>query len=601
MMYKLLPFFIVLLLSFIGHTKEVTPVDPYTCKMSLLKNKKALKHFFKAIDKDNSHQLLALKDMHWDVKTNYQNIQTLLYYAAFLGKPNSIQTLVTELGAKIIRKDKNGWSVLHYLVFNKDMDISSRINTIYTLVELGANISALDKLRRKPSDYITAGYYRKPRISQEQKDKLARLVLNVNDRQEIARLLRIKYTTLYKWVYFYKKAHNLPIKSNAIYTQKEKEEAIRQMLKLGIRPAAKKLDIPIGILFHWSYDHRSEELLRALDPKKAEAIRLGLRIGTRAASEKLEMRYSRLKYWISQHKRAIRASNPLSYSAAEKNQAIRLGLRIGSKKASKKLAIPYTTLNRWVRKHKSKNKQQVKEGPSVYLPFYTSKEKTEAIKLASEIGTKEAAQVLDIAYNTLRNWERQHRKKQGLPFRKKTSYSLEEKAEAVILALRTSIEEAAEQLNISQNTLGHWLRQYKEENSLPVQTKSSYSIEERIQAIRLAYQVGIEKASETLDIKYHTIRFWVYRYEKTGEPQDMIQYIPNPSKVAFELERIEKLRQQTALRDIISKASFAEQVRRAIAKEVVEDGLSMETAIRDYDINKDDLIYWMHHYKAEAH
>ena len=610
MIYQLLNFLVtlILLLSSIGYTKEVLPVDPNVCKMTLLNNKEALSNLFEAIDQDDSKELLALYNAYWDLRTIYQNTQTLLYYAAFLGQAKSIQIIVNDFGAQINKKDKNSWTALHYAIFNTDMDLSSRVNTIYTLVELGTNIYKSDKLGHKPSDYVVINDQKRSspiRYSQKQKDKISDLALNIldiNNRQEIARLFQIKLTTLINWIYLYKKANGLsrPI---ITYTQKAKEEAIQQALKLGIsiRQAAKELDIPYAVLFHWFHEYASEKVLKTLDPKTVEAIKLSLQTSMSQASKKLGIPYNTVQYRMHKYKKDIKLLNPSSYSAEDQKKAIRLSLQIGRAKASKKLGIPYTTIRNWETEYKKKNKQQDKKSSSLHLSFYSPKKKAEAMELAFEIGTKEAAHILDIPYNTLRYWRGQQKKRQGLQRENRSSYSLDDKAKAVILALRTSIDEAAQQLDISSNTLRHWVRQYKEEHGLPVQKKSSHSIQEQIEAIKLAYQVGIEKASETLNINYNTLRFWVYRYEKEGQPEQMIQYIPNPSQVASELEHIEKLRQQTALQNIIFKASLADKVKQAIAKELAEGELTIEAAIKDYNVSEEELIYWVNDHRQEAY
>ncbi len=204
---------IVLLVLHVSITKIyanktlISPIDPSKCKAALLKNKKELSTHFEAIEREDVDKLLTLKDMNWDLETRYKSVQIHLSYAAQKSKVQSIRVLVSQVGADVNGRDKNGLTALHYAVLNPD--ILSRTNTIYTLVQLGADIYTTDHLGRRPSEYVQGE--RGAIINQDQRHKAIYLAIKTNDPLEVAELLQITYNILLHLVRSFRTSNDLQI------------------------------------------------------------------------------------------------------------------------------------------------------------------------------------------------------------------------------------------------------------------------------------------------------------------------------------------------------------------------------------------------------
>ena len=154
---------------------ETTDVStkPNTCQTSLLSHESALSTFIEAIKEDQTDKLLAFKAMNWDLHTSYQNGQILLHHASRLGKVEAIYTLVSEMEIDVnIQNPETGWTALHNAVL--DTDPSFRIDTIYTLLQLGADISILDDL----DHYVKDREELQLKYSTEQKIKAVELTVS---------------------------------------------------------------------------------------------------------------------------------------------------------------------------------------------------------------------------------------------------------------------------------------------------------------------------------------------------------------------------------------------------------------------------------------
>ena len=172
-----------------------------SCKAALLNQGAILSVFFKAVKQDDLETLFSLKNMYWELHGGYRNSVNTLYYAALFGKLKAIQMLVSKIGVDVNTRDQNGWTALHYAVLNKDM--RSRIDTIYTLIQLGANIYK-DKSGYKPSDYVVKDSQFDHEYSLKQKEKLIKMAIKTT-LLEVARLFQIGKSTLSDWVVSYKK------------------------------------------------------------------------------------------------------------------------------------------------------------------------------------------------------------------------------------------------------------------------------------------------------------------------------------------------------------------------------------------------------------
>ena len=215
-------------------------------------------------------------------------------------------------------------------------DIESRISSIYTLIELGADVYALDNLGYKPSDYLAVDkdkhYYK---YSSKQKEKLIKIAIKI-DAVEVGKLFQINYTTLSHWVSFYKKENKLAMRKTSHYSPEQKREAVELALKTSVSKAVEITKIP----------NRT------------------------------------LRGWISLHKKGNKLVTKKSsyYTPEQRKNAVDLALRVGTLKAAEIIGIPGRTINNWILWHKKENHIPIKA--------YSQKEKEEVVRLAYEIGIK---------------------------------------------------------------------------------------------------------------------------------------------------------------------------------------------------------------------
>ena len=193
-------------------------INPETCQIALLSHEKALSTFFEAIGKNDRDKLLTFKDMNWDLQTSYQNGQILLHYASMLGRAEIIHTLVSEIGIDVnVQDPANGLTALHYAaLYTYPL---SRIDTIYLLIKLGADIDILDNSDHSASDYVEDKRISHFRYSKEQKVKATELTAppyNI-DMSTLAKLLQVVDSTLNRWIRQHKTEHNIPTKNQQLF------------------------------------------------------------------------------------------------------------------------------------------------------------------------------------------------------------------------------------------------------------------------------------------------------------------------------------------------------------------------------------------------
>ena len=163
------------------------------CGTALSDKKKQLSTYFEAIDQGDLKTFLTFNSIDWDISTKHEAGQELLFHAAQVGKVEFIKALISKIGIDVNSADENEWTPLHYAALN--LDILSRTDTIYALVQLGANVDATDHLGHKPSDHVRKKV-RYMVITEQQGYKAIYLTLATDNILEIADLLQINYGVL---------------------------------------------------------------------------------------------------------------------------------------------------------------------------------------------------------------------------------------------------------------------------------------------------------------------------------------------------------------------------------------------------------------------
>ena len=404
--------------------------------------------------------------MIWDIDTSYESDQILLYYAAFLGKVESIKVLVSQIRVDINVKDKNDWTPLHYAALNED--IISRTDVIHALVQLGADAYALDKSGYRASKYVINNdqerYY-----SQEQKQKPIDLALRINT-SEVAKLLQMDDELLALWVYNYKKNDMLSTQVKSSYSQEKKERAIKLALEGDLEEVAKDLKIPYSTLSGWVHRCKNNSTLSTQErssyspEEKERAIQFALKNGLTKTVKDLNIPYGTLVQWFPQYNFINKLPVQKSYSQKEKDEAIQLALKKSIIKASELLDIKYHNVSFWVHEYKKKHKIPMRHS-------YSPEEKNKAIQLALEIGVARAARNLNIPYKTLNKWfKRKTATVQSSKSKKEkeewssifhSSKDLEQKAVLSVVKGDLTIDEAIEDYIIDKEKLNFLIRMHE--------------------------------------------------------------------------------------------------------------------------------------------
>ena len=599
-----------------SHIMEVS-IDAEECQIALLSHKETLSIFFEAIDQDNVNQLLAFRNNNLDIYKSYRNGQIFLHYASLLGKVETIHTLVSKIGVDVNIKDQNGKTALHHAVLNKD--IESRISSIYTLIELGADVYALDNLGYKPSDYVAVDkdkhYYE---YFLEQKEKLIKIAIKIGV-GEIGKLFQINYSTLSQWVSFYKKENGLTIEKKSHYSPERRREAVELALRIGTLKAAKITKTPNRTIRGWVLLHEKGNKLVKKEPyyyapeQRKEAVELALRVGTLKAAEITGIPDSTISNWVVWHKKENHIPTRRTYSQKEKEEVVRLAYEIGIRKAAMRVDISIRTAISWVFKDRKTKGLKVKR-----LRKYTQEEKNEIVELARRSpDKKKIAEKLGIHIRTLQDWIIADKRKKDMPIQTPPRYSQEYREKLVELALEVGTGKVLKDFTVYKGTLSRWVHQEKKKRGL-LKSQPSYTIKEKNYAIDLSLRFGLNKTVQETSISRNTLSTWMdklYKATRILESQKSLSYTPEQKEEAVRLAargdmiRVVAENLNIPLDVLVSEVRKYEKEKKKqylnyilkleALKAVIEDGDSIEEVAEDFSITEELLTVWVEEYQEQ--
>ena len=554
--------------------------------MALLNHKKALPIFFDAIEQDDIEKLLTFKDMNWDLHTSYQNGQGLLYHASFLGKTEIVHTLVSEVGIDVnIQDPENGWTALHYAVLNEDP--SSRLDTIYTLVQLGADTDILNNLEYIPSQAPEAR--EKPSFfeySMEQKMMTAELTVSPYNISisKMAKLLQIKYTTFYGWVNKYREENSIPpIKPS--HSQKLKNQAIKMSVEDGMTGTqiAERLGIPRDTVIHWIRPYKKELYQRhqKLKDKAIEMFKSG--INATKIAEELKVPARTVAHWIRPYKEDVPKRIRRSYSQETKDEVIELfksGMKVSQ--IAKELEIPASNIHDWVYPYKKEIDQK------------RQKIKDQAIEMfKSGISVIKIAEELKIPEQTVSNWL--HPYKEDIPIQR--PYSQETKDEVIeLFKSGMKISQIAKELEIPASNIHSWVHPYKED----IQIRQPYSQETKDKVIEL-FKSGmkIPQIAKELEIPARTISRWISPYQDIKDRAiKMYKSGVSVVKIAKKLNLSTRIVSKW-IRPYKEKSNQRRQKLKDKAIEMFKSGMSVAEVAEKLDISEQAAGRWIRLYKKK--
>ena len=601
--FFLIPFILCALICN-ANAHEAVSIDSDACQMALLNHRKALPIFFDAIDQNDIDKLLTFKDMNWDLHTSYQNGQGLLYQASYLGKIEIVHTLVSEIGIDVNSQDpENGLTALHYAVLNTDP--SSRIDTIYALVQLGADVDILNNLEYKPSQ--DAEDREKPQFeySMEQKIKAAELTtLPPHDIpiSQIAKLLQIKYNTLRNWVNKYKEQNGIQRRKLQSHSQKQKTEAIKMNIEYGMIKAqiAEKLGISSGTVFSWVSQYKQEHGILTQksysQELKNEAINMVIKnkiLQTQVAKD-LNVPKSTLSDWLNEYRKEHNIpTQPKGYSQEIKDKAIELfksGMKISQ--IAEKLGISRSTISNWTHEYRKEHN----------IPTQTQQYESKKLKaiemFKSGMSVAEIAEELEIPKITLlRRWFR--------PYREEHNQERQKLKDKVIRMFRHDMNDTqiAEKLGISRSTISNWTHEYRKEHNIPTQTQQYES--KKLKAIEM-FKSGISatKIAEKLNVSRNTVSKWLrpYKDQRRQEPKnkaiEMFKSNVSTAKIIGEL-RISARTLRRWLRPYNEEQNQKHQKLKDKVINMYKSGMKISQIAEKLGISRSTISNWTHEYRKE--
>ena len=581
-----------------SHTLEIS-IDTEECQIALLSHKETLSNFFEAIQQDDTDQLLILRD----TDNSYQDGQILLHYASFLGKIETIHTLVSKMGFDINVKNQNGWTALHHAMQNED--IGSRIDAIYALIELGADVHTLDNSGYKPSNYVIDENKNYSEYSPKQKEKLVKMAIKTNA-SEIGKLFQVNPSTLSAWVSLYKKENGLTTRKLAYYTPEQRKEAVELALKKNALEASKITGVPESTVRNWASFYKKENKLTMrkishyTPEQKREAVELALKTNVSKASEITKIPNPTIRDWISLREKGNKLVT--KYTPEQRKDAVNLALRVGTLKAAEIIGVHRDTLSKWIRK----------DGKG--RPKYSQKEKNEIVKLARKNSIKTTAKQFDISIRTLSGWVSIDSRNKGMSSLK---YSKEYKKKLIELSLQFGIAKVLRDFDIPERTLSEWIHTEKEKRGLPSKwfLSSEYK-DKKYKAIELAFRFTTKVASQETFILMNTISSSISRlYKETRalESQRLLSYTPEQKDEAIRLAArgdqiglvakklnipLEILVLEIRKYEKEKKKQYLNYILKLEAlKAVIEDGDGIQEVAKDFGITEKLLTVWVEEYQ----
>ena len=444
---------IICILPYKTNADESITINPEACQTALLSHEGTLSIFYKAIREDDTDKLLTLKNLNWNLYTDYQKGQILLHYASLLGKTEAIYTLISEVGVDVnIQDPKIGWTALHYAILNKDP--SSRVYTIHTLIKLGAGINILDNSDHEPSWYAEDMEKLRFTYSMEQKIKIAELTVSPYDTpiSHLANLLQIKYSTVYLWVQKYREKHNIPTSKQNIYSQSLRTIAVNMVTKDKMTRAqvAKELDIPKGTISNWIDKHNKENDIqtRKVHPQeqRSKVIKMSFERGMteEEIAKKLDIPKNTVRSLIYRYKRKYNQKLKKVISMIIENN-------MSKTQIAKALGIPKDILSDWIRRNRRKIK---------------------AIKMSVRDGMtgKQIAESLGVYEGTVYTWVHRYKKEHNMLTQQIYPQEIKDQAIDMFKSGMKAIE-ISKELDIPQGEVYYWIRKHKKENGLEIEKK----------------------------------------------------------------------------------------------------------------------------------
>ena len=190
-----------------------------------------------------------------------------------------------------------------------------------------------------------------------------------------------------------------------------------------------------------------------------------------------------------------------------KNKAIEMfKSNVSTAKIIGELRISARTLRRWLRPYNEEQNQKHQKLKDKVINMYKSG--MNATKIAKELKTPQ---------ETVSRWLRPYKKEHGI-IQPQQSHSQELKDRAINMVIKNGMTEieAAQNLKISRSTLGHWIRKYKKEKDLEIRKKEHYSpdVKDLVVGVVIEDGISIEEVAEEWNIPENTILHWVKNHKR---------------------------------------------------------------------------------------